>query len=135
MSTRRTILNDVTIRNLPTPDSGQAQYPDGKIPGFGVRVTAVGAKSFYLTYRVHGRSRRMTLGQYPYTSLADARAKAHEALVALSKGGDPQGETTQSPSFVKAVDTFVETHCRHYNRPSTASETERLLRITFQRCV
>ena len=49
-------LNDVLVRNLPAPETGQRQYPDGKLPGFGVRVTARGIKTFYLTYRLSGRS-------------------------------------------------------------------------------
>lgn len=131
MPARKTQLNDVTIRSLPVPASGQVQYADGKLPGFGIRITASGIKTFYLAYRVRGRSRRLTLGRYPFTSLADARAKAHEALVSLNKGSDPQGETPRTPTFDAAVDTFVETHCRHRNRPSTAAETERLLRAVF----
>lgn len=127
----RTQLNDVTVRNLPIPPSGQVQYPDGKLPGFGVRVSSSGSKTFYLTYRVHGQSRRLTLGRYPFTSLADARIKAHEALSGLAKGADPQETMPGETGFMSAVDTFIETHCRRNNRASTLYETERLLRSVF----
>lgn len=40
------MLNDLIIRKLPIPAAGVAQHPEGKIPGFGVRVTAGGVKSF-----------------------------------------------------------------------------------------
>ena len=113
------------------PATGQAQYPDGKIPGFGVRVTAAGVKTFYLTYRSKGRSRRMTLGRYPYTSLAEARADAHNAIGSLGKGEDPQGADRRTQLFPDALDSFVETHCKRRNRISTATVTERLLRTVF----
>lgn len=127
----RTQFTDVVLRNLPIPASGQVQYADGKLPGFGVRVSSSGAKMFYLSYRVYGRSRRLMIGRYPYVSLADARAKAHEALSALEKNTDPQGQKTNDAGFTTTVGTFVETHCKRHNRPATATETERLLRTVF----
>ena len=128
------MLNDLIIRKLLIPCEGAAQYPDGKIPGFGVRVTAKGVKSFYLTYRYKGRSRRMALGRYPFTGLAKARTDAHAAIVQLGNGADPQGEKAQrraSDTFSDALEAFVETYCKRHNRPSTAAETEKLLRCYF----
>jgi Arm DNA-binding domain len=52
---------------------------DGKIAGFGIRVTAAGAKSFVLNYRIDGRKRLYTIGSWPDEFSADAaRAKAME---------------------------------------------------------
>jgi integrase len=124
-------LTDTELRNLPAPDAGQAQYPDGKIPGFGVRVTSNGLKTFYFTYRFQGRSRRMALGHYPSTSLKDARGKAHAAMTSLARGQDPQVEAPKVSGFSAALDEFVELYCKANNRASTALETERLLRSLF----
>lgn len=133
MADARTQLNDVIIRNLPAPMSGQSQYPDGKLPGFGVRVTTTGLKTFYLTYRDNGVSRRLTLGRYPALSLAAARKKAHEALAKIARDEPPTTKSNQTSkdSFAALLDNFVETHCKRHNRPSTAAETERLLRRNF----
>lgn len=137
----RTQLNDITIRNLPVPASGQVQYADGKLPGFGLRITSNGLKIFYLAYRFGGRSRRMMLGRYPYKSLAKARAEAHAAIVKISEGVDPQGERStefisegsgaKTLNFRSALEQFVSIYCRHHNRASTATETERILRTVF----
>ena len=108
-----------------------AQYPDGKIAGMGVRVTATGAKSFYLAYRFLGRAHRLNLGRYPTTTLAKARAKAHAALVALSEGNDPRGTDSKGQPFATVLSAFIEGHCKRHNRPSTAAETERLLNCYF----
>ncbi len=130
------MLNDVMIRKLAPPESGVRQVPDGKVPGFGVRVTANGVKSFYLSYRFQGRSRRINLGRYPVVTLQKARNKALTALLELSDGQDPRGneEAAASPAlhdFTRTVDRFVQTHCYRFNRPSTAAETARLLSTYF----
>ena len=129
------MLNDVMIRKLIAPAKGVRQVPDGKVPGFGVRVTANGVKSFYLAYRFQGRSRRINLGRYPLVSLQSARNKALASLFKLSEGQDPRagddivGAGLQD--FGSAVDLFVHVHCQRHNRPSTAAETARLLSTYF----
>lgn len=125
------MLNDLTIRKLAAPASGVAQYPDGNIPGFGVRVTASGVRSFYLAYRHHGKNRRLNLGRYPVTSLQKARGKAYAALSELEDGRDPGSHVGKSETFAGAVDAFVANHCRRHNRAGTAAETERLLKVYF----
>ena len=127
------MLNDVIIKNLPTPESGVAQHPDGKILGFGVRVTSNGVKSFYL-YRLGRQYGRMNLGRYTVTGLSKARAKAHAALAAIADGVDPRGDEKghlAGHTFPAALAAFIEGYCKHHNRPSTAAETERLLRVYF----
>lgn len=129
------MLNDVMIRKLAPPESGVRQVPDGKVPGFGVRVTANGVKSFYLSYRFDGRTRRINLGRYPVVSLQKARNKALAALIEISEGQDPRKEdeapTPSVQDFTGAADRFVQTHCFRHNRPSTAAETARLLSTYF----
>ena len=54
-------LTDLSIKRLVVPVNGQRTYTDDTLPGFGVRVSAQGTKSFVL---VHGRSRRrITIGR------------------------------------------------------------------------
>ena len=40
----------------------QSIYWDGKTPGFGVRVTSAGAKSYIFEARLHGKTLRLTIG-------------------------------------------------------------------------
>ena len=126
-------LTDIEVRNLPVPKTGKVQYPDGHIRGFGVRVSAKGLKTFYLTYRVHGKNRRLMLGHYPQTTLTKARAKAHAALAAVKDKADPKTKAVVRPtSFSAALGEFVELYCKTSNRASTAYETERVLRAVFE---
>jgi len=64
------------------PGANQVDYfdTDGKLPGFGIRVSPSGTKTWFIIYRAGTRTRRLSLGRYPVLSLADARAKAKEAL-------------------------------------------------------
>ncbi|MEH6728947.1 MAG: Arm DNA-binding domain-containing protein, partial [Hyphomicrobiales bacterium] len=67
-------LTDLSIRQLKAPDKGQKTYFDVGLPGFGVRVSQGGSKSFVVMY---GQKRRLkTVGRYPHLSLADARREA-----------------------------------------------------------
>ena len=47
------------------------------------------SKRWYLRYTFEGRRYERPLGAYPVVSLLDARQKAIDVLVALSKGVDP----------------------------------------------
>jgi hypothetical protein len=57
-------LSDVSVRKALPPSRGQLFLWDAEFKGFALRVTSGGAKSFVLDYRVDGRQRRITLGNY-----------------------------------------------------------------------
>lgn len=84
-------LTDIRIKNLKIPDSGQKTHFDAALPGFGVRVSQGGAKSFVVMF---GEKRRLrTLGRYPAMSLADARKAAKRVQV------EAEAESTSAPNF------------------------------------
>ncbi|MEI9990599.1 MAG: tyrosine-type recombinase/integrase [Rhizomicrobium sp.] len=79
-------LTDPTIRSLKAPSEGAVIFPDDLIPGFGVRVSEGGTKSFVLT---HGpRRQRETLGRVGVVSLHDARIEAKRRLAEYTLGKD-----------------------------------------------
>jgi integrase len=114
-------LTDLSIRALTVPNHGQVDYWDARTPGFGVRVSQGGAKTFVAKQG----NRRHTLGRFPFTSLQMARSAAKRLLA------DKYVVPTPDLTFADALDRFLTTHCRQKNRPSTAKETERLLRRDF----
>src|ERR1041385_4489734 len=88
-----TKFDDKFVRDLPAPPTGNRVHYDrgGKEPvrGFGVRVTAAGAKSFVLNYTIAGRERRLTIGGYPAWSVAAAREQAKSLRRRIDVGEDP----------------------------------------------
>ncbi|MFN4354896.1 tyrosine-type recombinase/integrase [Parvibaculum sp.] len=84
-------LTAAAIDRLKPPASGQVDYFDAALPGFALRVSATGIKSFVVFCRVGGRLRRVTLGRWPALTLARAREKAGQAVEAAERGIDPVG--------------------------------------------
>lgn len=134
----RTAMNEHTLKRIKfDPAKGRAEYLDPPMPGhgtFGVRVNKT-CKSFIWVYSFHGRTRRLTLGQYPDLSLAEARAKAAQAAELHKQGVDPGQkklvelvEYRTSPTFEEAVVSYLE--WAEKNKKSWR-EDERMLRTEF----
>ena len=79
--------------------------------------------------------RGLAIGRYPVLSLADARAKATEALLTINEGADPalveQAVDDPTYQFDAVATSFVTRHCNVRNKASTAKETDRLLNKHF----
>ncbi|MDD2310221.1 MAG: site-specific integrase [Desulfuromonadaceae bacterium] len=65
-------FDDPTVRNLETKSSAYECMAD-KEPGFGVRVHPSGTLTFFYQYKIDGKRRYLTLGNYPKLSLKSAR--------------------------------------------------------------
>ena len=128
-------LTDLMLQRLTAAGQDRSEVWDGKTPGFGVRVSKTGTKTFILLYRHRGRPRRLSLGRWPIVTLAKARQKARAALQTLDAGADPavghRPDDNPSFRFDAVAGSFVERHCLQHNRPSTAKETQRLLSKHF----
>src|SRR5439155_14438924 len=85
-------ISEKVVKTLTPPKQGNSIVYDTQIPGFGVRITAGGAVSFILNYRVHGRERRLTIGRQPEWSVIAARNYALELRRRISEGIDPLEE-------------------------------------------
>ena len=95
----------------------RVEYWDSDLPGFGLRVSAQGAKTWVLMYRIHGRQRRLTLGRLPAVSLAAARIKAITSLAEVAQGKDPANKAGEGVRTVRAlVDDYIERHAKPKKR-------------------
>jgi len=78
-------LTDTLIRNLRAKENRYEVF-DALLPGFGIRISTSGTKSFIVFGREGTRRTRATLGQYPILSLSEAREAAQAALKAMHQG-------------------------------------------------
>lgn len=63
---------------------------DSEIPGFGLRVTAAGSKSFVFQFRaLSGEQGKLTIGRYPSMTVDEARKVARKHRVSVDNGGNP----------------------------------------------
>ncbi len=107
-------LTDSTVRALQVPPSGNRITYEGN--GFGVRITAAGARAFVLNYRVDGRERRITIGSYPAWSVAAARTQAAKLRQQADLGKDPLLERQRR----RGADTVFELAERYINEHAKA---------------
>jgi integrase len=126
-------LTDATIRRLPTPASGQKITWDSDPPGFGVRVTAAGSRSFIFNYRVRGsgQERRQTIGGFPSWSTGAARTEARRLRRLVDLGQDPRGEIAEergAPTVFDLIDRF-EREFLPRKRPATQTAYARNIRL------
>ena len=114
-------LTAKTVQNAKLPEHGRIEYWDAALPGFGLRVTEKGAKSWTVLYRIHGRLRRSTLGSYPALPLAEARDRARKVLREVDKGKDPasvkaEERRREADLFQTVAAEFIERHAKPNNR-------------------
>lgn len=89
----RSDLTQLGVERLKPPAEGAITYWDKNLPGFGVRVSPRGNKTWIATYRVNGRAVMQTLGTTATgPKLADARDAAREAMRKAKAGVNPVDE-------------------------------------------
>ena len=118
-------LTNKTIEALKSQPKRYAVH-DCHCPGFAVRVSKSGRKTFVASYRYGTKQRRITLGVYPIISLADAREKARAAFREVAEGVDPVAVRRRKHMTMReGVDAFIRQYAKHRNR--SWREAERVL--------
>ncbi|MCE6989009.1 phage integrase central domain-containing protein [Dyadobacter sp. CY323] len=98
------MLSNLTCQSA-KPKTKPYKISDGE--GLYLEVTPHGTKFWRLKYRLHGKERRISIGAYPSTSVAEAR-KAKEVIKKdIRDGIDPVSkrlQTAQMQSFISQLD-------------------------------
>ena len=101
-------------------------FADELFEGLRVRATPNGTKSFSVVRWRGGRQQRITIGPYPLVSLAEARARAREVLLANAATFDPPEEVAPaepSLTYKELANLYVERHLK----PNTRSWRDALI--------
>jgi len=129
-------LTAAAVERVAPPREGQADYFDKAFPGFGLRVSASGVKSYTCFYRVAGKLRRDTLGRHPAMTLAEARRKAGAVFAAVAEGRDPKLEKQErkfersradGDLYAAAVEDFITKYSIAKRNNRSHREQRRLL--------
>jgi integrase len=128
-------LTDRTLKAL-KPKRQRYELMDTDVPGFGVRVSEAGQRTFILIARYPGSPNptRRAIGEYPAISLEKARRRARDWRDLIEKGVDPKVHEArlrreeirkQQTTFGAVAEDFLE---RHVSSQRRASDTAREIR-------
>lgn len=96
------------------PSDLDGKIRNGSVAGLGLRITALGAKSFVHTFRFNGKFKRHVIGTPANLNVASARLKVQQRNLEIESGEDPS--SAQKTDFRKKhghtigdiVDAYVE---------------------------
>lgn len=107
-------LTKTKVESLPIPtDKDQVFYWDSETKGFGVRVTANGARSYIVQRPVHGKTRRFTLGPHGVLTCDEARKRAMEKLLEMMDGINPQEQKRKKVAQTETLREVMEDYIEH----------------------
>lgn len=119
-------LTEAKIKNL---KPAAKPYSCADSEGLFIEVMRGGTKTWRLRYRLHAKQEKVTLGEYPIWSLADAR-RWREAAKELSKRGvSPMALTRGDPvppdlpvATIELATQFIERWCPRASAKQKAAE-------------
>jgi integrase len=129
----KTRLTALGVERIRAPGAGRLEIFDAALPGFGLRVSATDARSYFVLAMAGSgpvirnetgeiaagrRLRRFTVGDARILSLDEAREKARAILCRLDAGEDPSQPKAAMPTFGQFAADFLQRH-RPSIRPST----------------
>jgi len=132
-------LTDTHIQKMiKPPASGRREYFDSQVDNLCLRISASGNRSWCIYYRLGGKNRRYTIGNYPTYSIAEARVEANQIKKIVAKGDDPVAErkverakraaamdaekSLAADSVDVMADLFITRYVQKNVRPATAKD-------------
>ena len=95
-------LSDTKLRNLKAKEKAY-QVADSR--GLFVEVMPGGKKAWRLRYRLNGRQEKVTLGEYPSYTLAEARQWCEDCRTMVAKGESPMLAKREAKEALKSPGT------------------------------
>jgi integrase len=115
----RKTLTAKLIENFQPHIERRYEVRDLLLPGFGVRVSVNGKKSWFAVGRVGGRQVRHTIGTYPTITLGEAREAARHILKDIQLGLYAPVKAAPDlapPTLGQIINLFIEIYAKPKNR-------------------
>ncbi|MDP7142064.1 MAG: site-specific integrase [Alphaproteobacteria bacterium] len=109
------------IENIQSNGKRQ-EFCDPYLKGFGLRVSKMNTKTFFVRVRYRGKTQRHTIGTYPSYSLSEAREKAAEVIEQAEKG-TLHSVDVQKLTIKEAYERFIELYAKVYNKDWAMSDS------------
>ena len=129
-------LTQMGVEKLAPPKIGRVVYWDRTLPGFGLRVTATGGKSWICKTRVGTKQVFETVGPLArIPKVDDARKLARESMAKAAAGENPVAQrrererTAAATTFRLIAVRYVERHAKKHTKPTTWKELQRQLDV------
>jgi integrase len=110
-------LTQLAVDKVKPPTTRRIEYFDTQLPGFALRVTPQGHKSWTCFARMSGRLRRFTFRFALYPRVDDARERARELLRMIDRGEDPRAIKVAAMTVEQLIQRFI----AEYSRPKNKS--------------
>ncbi len=113
------------------PENGEIILWDDDLGGFGLRCYPSGRKVYVVQYKLHGRTRRRTLGKHTVVTSDEARKQAKLVQADVARGADPSAERKarlRSPTIKELGKRFLKEHVELHCKPTTLYDYRNLLR-------
>ena len=118
------------VESLAHPDK-ECIIWDDELSGFGLRVYPSERKVYVVQYKLHGRTRRKTLGKHGLVAAEQARKDARLVQADVARGADPSADRKarlRSPSIRELGTRFLQEHVALHCKPTTLYDYRNLLR-------
>jgi hypothetical protein len=125
----RVKLTALYVEKLKAPAGGRLEIWDTEQRCFGIRVTQNEVKTWTLKYKYRERQRRMVLGYYLETSLAEARKLAQRKLGEPANGDDPAASKNAAleARLADLIEAYMERHAKLRNKEVSWRQDEQLI--------
>jgi len=101
-------ITNTSVSRISPPENGYSLHWDDDLSGFGVRVTAAGARSYIAEARVNGKTRRVTIGKHGVFTADQARKIAKGKIGDMAKGIDITAEKRRQKAESTTLEAVTE---------------------------
>ena len=125
-------FNPFILDNLPAPSVGFDVVQDLSEPRLRMYITSRGVKTFFVRKRVHGRDRRIIIGNYPDVDIETARGTVPEIL---ARAMQQPVQRRHKITFKKVLNIYVTNRVRRngYSRDKLERAVQRHLSQLFDK--